>query len=316
MHSNISRNSNSRADFRTHGFTLVELLVVIAIIGILIGLLLPAVQAVRAAARRTSCQNNIRQIGIAILNYESAHMKFPPGQQWTAVEGSSDRLDYGWMSLILSQMEAGNIYSQINFDRPYLLAPTVSAIDEIVPGYLCPSTALEDSERSNNQILDFNNVTGLNLGCSDYMGISGPDTSEINPATGDNYDRQMGILIGTKGLRNAATLLKPPPVNFGKITDGSSNTMMVSECSGRGVEGDGDPNGAWVSGKNITSIDKGINKEKAKKSWKNELIYSEHFTGANGLFADGSVHYLTNDLEKSALMALCSRNGGEPTPEY
>jgi prepilin-type N-terminal cleavage/methylation domain-containing protein len=295
-------------------FTLVELLVVIAIIGILIGMLLPAVQSVRAAARRTACQNNLRQVGLAVLNYESAYSKFPAGQTWTALEDEPERLDYSWMALILPNMEANNIYQGINFDVPYLNPVNLISAAEVVPAYLCPSTALEHSARTDNVILDYAGAEGVDLGCTDYMGISGPKStdSNINPATGETYQRQHGVIIGTKGLVNADRILAPPAVTFAKITDGSSNTMMVTECTGRGTEQeDDDPNGAWISGKNISHINQQVNSKKASRSWNDELIFSQHYGGANGVHADGSVHFVSAEMSEEALLSLCSRDGGE-----
>lgn len=306
----MSRNLTARRD----AFTLVELLVVIAIIGILIGMLLPAVQMVRAAARRSTCQNNCKQIGLAILNYESSNMKFPPGQFWTAPEGDSNRLDYAWSSLILPHIEANNTFDGIDFKQPYTDAQNSDAASNTIPGYLCPSTSERDDDRQGDVIFTPN---GFELGCIDYMGLAGPSSSEENPATGQDYERQQGILTGTKGLVNFATLLVPPAVKFGMITDGSSNTMMVTECTGRGTEAeDDDPNGAWVSGKNITHLQGKVNGKKAKSSWNDELIYSEHIGGANAVFCDGSVHFLSSDLTKNSLLVRCSRNGGEPTFDY
>jgi prepilin-type N-terminal cleavage/methylation domain-containing protein/prepilin-type processing-associated H-X9-DG protein len=307
---NMSKSRNMTKSRK--GFTLVELLVVIAIIGILIGLLLPAVQMVRAAARRTQCQNNLKQIGLAILNYESAHMRFPPGQFWTAPVGDASRLDYGWLSQILPQIEANNIYNGLNFNKPYLDPENFESVSEIIPAYLCPSTARRDGAREGgDQILDFEGYTGLNLGCSDYMGVAGASSSTENPVTGDDYDRQNGILVGTKGLVNEDTLLMPPAVRFSLITDGSSHTMMVTECTGRGTQDDGDPNGAWISGKNIAHIEGRVNKKKPKKSWDDELVFSEHNGGANALYVDGSVHFINDTISERALLAKSSRSGGE-----
>ena len=311
-----SQNSPSH---KRNAFTLVELLVVIAIIGILIGLLLPAVQQVRAAARRTACKNNLKQIGLAIINYESGRQKFPPGQFWTMAEVDDDgtRLDYSWMALILPQIEADNIYQQINFSLPYKNPVNLSAIKEIIPAYLCPSTSKTDGARSDDVIIDLEDVVGLDLGCTDYMGISGPGTSQINPATNDNYTKQQGILISIKDLKNEARLTEPPAVKFGNISDGSSNTLMVTECSGRGTEKeDDDPNGSWISGKNVTHLNKTVNSDSAKDSWNDELVYSEHSGGANAVFADGSVRFLTDEMNEESLMAVCSRNGGEVSIEF
>ena len=116
------------------GFTLVELLVVIAIIGILIGMLLPAVQQVREAARRIDCSNRTRQLGLASLNYESAHNALPPG--WRVDDGTS-LTGWGWAATILPFLEAGNLNDRIDFRGAVDANPEV--LTEVVPVFLCPS---------------------------------------------------------------------------------------------------------------------------------------------------------------------------------
>ena len=307
----------NRENAKSGGFTLVELLVVIAIIGMLVALLIPAVQAARGAARRTACSNNLRQVGLAVLNYESAAGRFPPGQRWTALPGRPDRSDYSWMALILPYVEAGSTFDQFNFKLSYLHPSNRVPSAFVVETYLCPSTSRRDKQRgADNLIRDWNGQVGVTLACTDYMGIAGPSNIRKNPATQRPYKRQQGILIGTKGLENEVRLLESPPVKISSVTDGTSHTFMITECTGRGTEKeDEDPNGAWVSGKNITHLNTGVNRSGAKSSWNDELIFSEHAGGANAAFVDGSIRFLTNETSKDVILAQASRNGGEIIPE-
>ena len=122
------------------GFTLVELLVVIAIIGILIAMLLPAVQAVRAAAQRTSCQNQLRQSGLACLSYESALGRLPAGQENTVTQGQDTVSNgWGWRTVILPFMEQGNLDSQFNTDLNMSDPVNIGLLRTVVPTFLCPS---------------------------------------------------------------------------------------------------------------------------------------------------------------------------------
>lgn len=298
---------------RAAGFTLVELLVVISIIGMLVAILIPAVQAARGAARRTACSNKLKQVGLAILNYESAAQRFPPGQRWTALPGNPDRGDYSWMALVLPYLEAGNIYDQFNFKQTYTHPTNRVPSAFLVETYLCPSTTRRDKQRGGDDLIrDWNGNVGVTLACTDYMGIAGPSVYRKNPETLERYRRQQGILVGTKGLEKAHRILEAPPIRVASVTDGTSHTFMVSECTGRGTEKeDEDPNGAWVAGKNITHLNTGVNRSGPKNSWNDELIFSEHAGGANAVFVDGSVRFLLDGTSKAVILAQASRNGGE-----
>lgn len=192
---------------RNNGFTLVELLVVIAIIGILVGLLLPAVQAAREAARRMQCSNNLKQIGLAILNYESAYRAFPMG---------SDSTGFSAQARLLPFMEQANLHDLIDYRlKPYLGSgpntfPNPALVDvypKVIPSYLCPSDPAPTilSTVVNNQTYTF---AGINYMISNGSG------------TGTNYDDR----FPTDGV-----VFVNSRVRMGDVTDGTSNTVIASE---------------------------------------------------------------------------------------
>jgi prepilin-type processing-associated H-X9-DG protein len=125
------------------------------------------------------------------------------------------------------------------------------------------------------------------------------------------------VLIGTKGLALAPELTEPPAVRLASITDGLSNTICVTECTGRGVaikDGVIDAlHGAWASGNNVSHVDGNIN-GKTPKAWYSEQIYSDHPGGAHVLMCDGSVHYAPKHTDDSLIRSLCSRDGQESLP--
>ena len=301
------------------GFTLVELLVVIAIVGLLIGLLLPAVQAARESSRRASCKNNLRQVGLAMLNYDSQHGKYPPGKRWSRPRTDPLTFDFSWSSILLNYVEEQSLHDLIDFNIPLTAPENQPATSIVLPIYLCPSTSRIEVHRDDNaQLFDLDGQPGEGLGCIDYLGISGPDKDKTNTATGLEYGSQRGILLGTKGLENGKFLTEPPAVTAAKIVDGLSNTICIVECTGRGVDirSDGEIvlNGAWASGSNISHINKGVNTEEPPDAWVDERIFSEHPGGAHALACDGSVHFLQDAIDPGIVLVLCSRDGGETDP--
>lgn len=186
------------------GFTLVELLVVIAIIGILVGLLLPAVQAAREAARRMQCSNNLKQMGLAAHNYESAHAKFPPGDL-SINRGGGDIPQASTHAFLLPYLEAGNSYATFNFNfQVNANVNNAQARIQFIPSYHCPS----DPGGVRHMVASIIDAASAN-----YMQCLGSIATHNPPSP----TPQHGIFF-----RNSST-------RIGSIIDGTSNTAMFAE---------------------------------------------------------------------------------------
>ena len=205
------------------GFTLVELLVVIAIIGILVGLLLPAVQAAREAARRMQCSNNVKQIGLALHNYESAHRLFAPGciSRVTGPWGGGGNQGIpeagpGWgvFAFVLPQLEQSALHAQINFNLPIIDSVNQLARSTNVQAYRCPSDTWTQA------VTVWPTSIGItDLASTSYVGLVGGGDPAAHPAYSAMYEQQPfnGMFHRNRGIRH------------GEITDGTSNTIGIGE---------------------------------------------------------------------------------------
>ena len=214
---------------KRHGFTLVELLVVIAIIGILVGLLLPAVQAAREAARRMQCSNNLKQLGLALHNYESAHKKLPPGRiSSTGLDfpvpgstgiGTNGQGSWGWPSFILPFIEQKNLYDSLQVGQDIRLALDdtlrLGLMQQKYSTFRCPSDVAPDLN-DQRRVAGFSG-TNRNLSTSNYVGWNSGSWGWLEGDTANGGSVRKGLFTMNKSHK------------FGDITDGLSNTLAVGE---------------------------------------------------------------------------------------
>lgn len=314
---------------RNNGFTLVELLVVIAIIGILIGMLLPAVQAVREAARRTACQNNMRQMGLGILNYESGIGELPPSG-YTEGFSRTNQLDFSWIIHILPFAEANNMFDAIDFDvvtmptsggRGFHAVNFAALQNSPLPMIVCPSSDMEqvDSDNSTEGIVR-----------SFYTGIHGATRDENGDGEIDDADADVSGSLGL--IFDNGAFQRNTQLSLAALTDGTSNTMMIGEQSdwlldenGERVDERSDCSHSILLGYapvdqriyNMTVVRYAINHRDNESPGiqdncgRNTPLTSPHTGGINAVYGDGSVHFLPDTTNINVLFNLCDRGDGQ-----
>ena len=291
--------------------TIVELLVVIAIVGILVALLLPAVQVARETARRMSCSNNLRQIGLALHNYESTYKVFPPSSTSDVEQGGwilhpENRHIHSWMSLILPRLEQQNLSDLVNYNVSSMDKLNLPVASRIVPLYRCPSYAGPDYSSDSNY-LRFSREYAL----ANYVAMGSTDVGHI-------YGQNTGLF-------DPDGTMHPLSANgFEDVVDGLSHTILVCETREERMA-------VWIDGgtaavvalrydalnpPTYAGLEHALNFRPYFDYLNPHCDYgpsSMHPGGGLHLLGDASVQFLADSVEAETYAAMATRNGNEAT---
>lgn len=310
---------------RVRAFTLVELLVVIAVIGILLALLLPAVQAAREAARRMECANHLKQIGLALHSYETALRSFPPAYTRSYDDSGWPR-DHFVLSFLLPYLERQSEYSLFDWSQHWYAAENAAACQVAISVFLCPSApgSREYGQTEwpeNGRIRKGERAFATDYAAGEYFdqGLCGRlRTAGIIPADYGCRSDGERRLDGFFPPHHWGSTTPPPAPRNAEVTDGLSNTWMFFEVAGRPQlweagrrAGTTDRGAAWADDDAEFWVHNTCNGTQMLNCSNNNEIYAFHPGGANFLFADGSVRFHPESIDARTFIAYFTRGAGD-----
>lgn len=312
-------------------FTLVELLVVIAIIGMLVSLLLPAVQAAREAARRMQCSNNLKQLALAMHNYHDIHNCFAINYAWRSIPGGGGggpaiaNTGKSWMQMILPQLEQGPLFNKIDFRIGLQgTAPNIvqnrEVANTVIPTYLCPSDGENGGGRLGGRsdvnvnppgtwaVTNYKACAGSNWNWGIYRPVSSP--SGKNAGSPDGLNAGNGLLCSNQQNTN-------PPTRMRDVLDGTSNTFAVGEAMPGWSRWNWWYNPNAVTATCAIPLNVVLRRPKNISNWPNNYSFASRHPGG-GMFGlcDGSVRFVSDTIDIGTYRALATISSGEVVGEY
>ncbi len=296
------------------GFTLIELMVVVAVIGILMALLLPAVQQAREAARQTSCRNNLKQIGLALHNYHGAHSRFPPSSTSDVDQGAwiaapLTRHLHSWSSLILPYLDQTTLQNQINFNVSSLHPVNQPAAGTVPPMFRCPTYSGPDYSADVNYA-----SVCAQFAITNYAAMGATDVGHI-------YGQVSGLLAPD------GTMYPLSNTRITDLSDGTAQTVVVAETREEKMM-------VWIDGGTAALVARPYDEgnpptyggRRISLNFRPYFHYinptaeygpsSEHPAGAFHLLGDGSVHFISENISERVYVSLATRAGSDPVSDF